>query len=238
MVKQIISIIILFFINIYTAFSNNYNWSFSGIFGHYDNAQIQRGLQIYKQVCSNCHSLNYVSFNALSDLNYSQEQINYLQNYYKANYFPKPFKNDSLAREANNGSIPPDLSNITKQRSKITINGTSGADYIANLLLGYQESTIQHTGYYNPYFYNGNYINMPPPLFNNIVEYKDGTVQTTEQYAKDVSAFLYWCANPHLVEQHEMGFGVVSFFIILIILIYNLKKQYNKNLLNKDNNFE
>lgn len=87
MVKQIISIIILFLINIYTAFSNNYNWSFSGIFGHYDNAQIQRGLQIYKQVCSNCHSLNYVSFNALSDLNYSQEQINYLQNYYKANYF-------------------------------------------------------------------------------------------------------------------------------------------------------
>lgn len=231
MVKRLIISIIIFLVRLHSVNAQHYDWSFDGLFDYYDKAQIQRGLQIYRQVCSNCHSLNYVSFNALSDLGYNQQQINYLQKQYNSNYFPAPFKTENEARFANNGSIPPDLSNIIKQRSKINFTNSSGADYITNLLLGYKDTNPNNnSSYYNPYFYNNDYINMPPPLFDNIVEYKDGTPQNTKQYAKDVSAFLYWCANPYLVEQHKMGFTVISFLIILLILLYKLKIEYSKEL--------
>lgn len=235
-IKNITITIILLLIYLNKASCETYKWSFAGFFGYYDKAQLQRGLKIYKNVCSNCHSIRYVAFDALHDLGYNNEQINYLKTHYKANYFPVPFKNDDEARDANNGSIPPDLSNIVKQRSNISISGTNGADYIVNLLIGYENSAShqQNLTYYNPNFYNGNYINMPPPLSDGIIEYKDGTEQTTMQYSKDIAAFLYWCSNPKLSSQHETGFCIISFLIVLSILLYKLKTEYDKDLSEKD----
>ncbi len=234
-IKIIINIAILL-ISINNANAENYKWSFGGFFGYYDKAQLQRGLKIYKNICANCHSIKYITFDALHDLGYNNKQINYLKTHYKANYFPVPFKNDEEARDSNNGSIPPDLSNIAKQRSYINLSGTSGADYIVNLLMGYKNSSVeqQNLSYYNPNFYNGNYINMPPPLFDGMIEYNDGTEQTAVQYSKDIAAFLYWCSNPKLSSQHETGFCIISFLVVLCILLYKLKTEYDKNLTQKD----
>lgn len=225
MVKTILLTIALSFIAMINLEAQTYKWSFAGIFGYYDEAQLQRGLEVYKAICANCHSIKYVNFNELKDLGYNQNQINYLKKTYKSDNFPSIFKNYEQAMEANNGSIPPDLSNIANQRSYIF---TNGADYIVNLLTGYKDLTTQTLPYYNPHYYNGPYINMPPPLQDNLITYTDGTNTTTKQYAKDVAAFLYWCSNPKLAKQHELGFCVISFLTVCCLLLYQLKKSYDK----------
>jgi len=212
-----------------------------------DNEQLQRGFQVYKEVCSACHSLNHVAFRDLTEIGYSQAEVKAIAAGFmvpgvdpttgEANlrpgtptdYFPKPFANDIAARAANHNAIPPDLSLITKARD-------GGPAYVYSLITGFQpippELKKQFPDfdtppglYFNPYFANLN-LAMPPPLRSNgQVEYKDGTNPTVDQMAKDVAAFLVWTAEPSLGKRHQTGFVVLGFLLFATVLAYLAKKQ-------------
>jgi ubiquinol-cytochrome c reductase cytochrome c1 subunit len=222
-------------------------WSFDGPFGMYDRAALQRGFQVYKEVCSACHSLNRVSFHALSSDNggygfFTDPQVKALAAAYKvpagpndkgevndasgspltrpgipADHFPPPFPNEQAARTANSGALPPDLSVITKARA-------GGANYVYSIITGFHQKpppgfTVLPNKYYNPYF-NGWNISMPPPLSPNQVTYADGTKATVEQMAHDVVTFLSWAAEPTLEDRHRIGFGVMLFLLAFAGLLY------------------
>lgn len=222
------------------------SFSFDGPFGRWDKQQLQRGYQVYSEVCKACHSLKYVAFRDLVALGYTEAEV-------KANAatwtvpgidpvtgeantrpgtptdnFPLAFPNDIAARAANNNAIPPDLSLMAKARHH-------GPQYIYSLLTGYQEQPAAllsrfpdaktPTGlYYNPYFANLN-LAMPPPLTDGAVTYADGTAATREQMAKDVSAFLMWTAEPQLVKRNQTGWAVLGFLIFATILAWLAKQQ-------------
>jgi ubiquinol-cytochrome c reductase cytochrome c1 subunit len=217
-----------------------------GPFGKWDRQQLQRGYQVYKEVCSACHSMKYVALRDLGQLGYSEAEVkaeaaNWTvpgidPNTGETNtrpgtptdYFPSPFANDVAARAANNNAIPPDLSLMTKARH-------DGAAYVYSLLTGYQEQPAEllrefpeaKTGtglYYNPYFANLN-IAMAPPLSDGRVTYADGTEASVDQMAKDVAAFLTWTAEPTLVKRTQTGWAVVLFLIFATVLAWLAKKQ-------------
>jgi len=215
------------------------SWPFAGVFGHFDDAAAQRGLQIYREVCSNCHSLKYISFRNLAELGYSDDEIKaiaaeaqvtdgpndqgemYQRPGRPTDTFPAPFANEQAARAANGGALPPDLSLITKARA-------GGADYVYSLLQGYREPPAGETGpagtYYNIYF-PGHWIAMPPPLSANQVTYADGTEATLEQEAADVASFLTWTAEPTLEIRKQTGLKVMLFLIVLTALFYATKRR-------------
>lgn len=242
-------------------------WSFSGPFGKYDKAQLQRGLKVYKEVCSVCHSLQYVAFRDLAGIGLSQEDIKAFAHNFQVtdgpnnegemferpavatDYFPKPFANNELAAFANNGAVPPDLSVIAKARevpdpfpgfitNLLTNYTAAGPDYIVALLTGFADPPenikIADGTNYNPYFISGNALSMAPPLFDDSVLYTDGTPQTTEQYAKDVAAFLMWTADPHMEIRKQTGFRVISFLIVLAILTFAVKRSVFEKLEKED----
>jgi ubiquinol-cytochrome c reductase cytochrome c1 subunit len=212
----------------------------NGWTGKFDRQQLQRGLQVYKEVCAACHSLKLVAFRDVKDLGYTDGQIKTLAKGFNvpsinpetgepttrpgvpADKFPSPFANDIAARAANNNSIPPDLSLMTKARH-------DGAAYVYSLLTGYQnqpaallkEFPAAKTPpglHYNPYFPNLN-LAMPAPLTQEgQVTYADGTKPTVDQMAKDVSAFLVWTAEPKLEARHTLGWAVIAFLAIFVIL--------------------
>ncbi len=220
----------------------------NGPFGKFDRAQLQRGLQVYTEVCSACHGLTRVSFGDLAALGYKEGQIKAYAgsgNFWKievpslnpetgepatrkataADHFPSPYANELAARAANNNALPPDLSLITKARE-------GGAAYVHSLLTGYQAQPAAllkqfptaktPTGlYYNPYFANLN-LAMPPPLTSEgQVSYGPGSPKpTVDQMAKDVSAFLVWTAEPKLENRHRAGLVVVIFLLIATLLGY------------------
>jgi ubiquinol-cytochrome c reductase cytochrome c1 subunit len=225
-----------------------------GPFGKFDNRQLQRGYQVYKEVCKACHSLNHVAFRDLAELGYSEAEVKAEAASWTVpgvdpntgetttrpgtptDYFPKPFANDIAARAANSGAIPPDLSLITKARE-------GGAAYVHSLITGYTDPATfknEHgkslkqefpdfaapTGtYFNPYFANLN-IKMPPPLGSDgQVAYKDGTPSTVDQMATDVAAFLVWTAEPSLGKRHQTGWPVLGFLLFATVLAYLAKKQ-------------
>jgi ubiquinol-cytochrome c reductase cytochrome c1 subunit len=219
--------------------------SSDGVFGTWDNQQLQRGYQVYKEVCAACHSLKFVAFRDLAQLGYNEAQVKALAaewtvpgvdpNTGEANtrpgmptdYFPSPYPNDIAARAANNNAIPPDLSLITKARH-------DGSAYLHSLLVGYQEQPAElvekfpdsKTGvglYYNPYFANLN-LAMPPPLSDGQVTYADGTEATVDQMSQDVSAFLTWTAEPAMVKRKETGWAVLGFLIFATVLAWFAKK--------------
>lgn len=233
-------------------------WSFSGPFGVYDKAQLQRGLKVYKEVCSACHSLKYVSFRDLKALGYNNEQIKVFASGYEINdgpnnegemferkglptdYFPSPFANIEAAKFANNGAVPSDLSLMAKARAvsrpfpafiaDIFTNYTAaGPDYITALLTGYRDAPegadVPEGNWYNPYFNSGSLLAMAPPLSDNVVVYDDGTDETVENYAKDVSAFLMWSADPHMETRKKTGFRVILFLIVFAGLTYAIKRR-------------
>jgi ubiquinol-cytochrome c reductase cytochrome c1 subunit len=222
-------------------------WSFDGPFGMYDRAALQRGFQVYKEVCSACHSLNRVAFAAMSSDNNSSgfftgPQVKALAAAYKvpagpndkgetvdangtalmrpgipADHFPPPFPNEQAARTANSGALPPDLSVIVKARA-------GGADYVYSVVTGFHQKPpggfkVLPNKYYNPYF-NGWNISMPPPLSPNQVTYSDGTKATVEQMAHDVVTFLSWAAEPTLEDRHRIGFGVTLFLLAFAGLLF------------------
>jgi ubiquinol-cytochrome c reductase cytochrome c1 subunit len=212
-----------------------------GPLGKFDRAQLQRGFQVYKEVCAACHGLGLVAFRNLEDLGYNEPEVKAIADQWQievpdinpetgeaatrkalpADRFPQPYANEVAARAANNNAMPPDLSLITKARE-------GGAAYLYSLLTGYQnppanlppESRPGQGLHYNPYFPNLN-IAMPPPLVaDGQVTYADGTNATVDQMAKDVSAFLVWTAEPKLENRRAAGFAVLAFLIIATILAY------------------
>ncbi|QNA84785.1 cytochrome c1 [Sphingomonas sp. So64.6b] len=208
-----------------------------GVFGKFDERQLQRGLQVYKEVCSACHSLRLVSFRDLEGIGYNEAQVkNFAAGFdtiptvnpdtgeastrkgIPSDRFPSPFANDVAARAANNNAIPPDLSLMTKARH-------DGSAYVYSLLTGFQnqpakllkefpDSKTPPGLHYNPYFANLNLAMAPPLTSEGQVAYLDGTRPTVDQMAKDVSAFLTWTAEPKLQARRQTGFAVIIFLLI------------------------
>lgn len=219
-------------------------FSFEGPFGTYDKASLQRGLQVYRQVCAACHSLKRVAYRNLEDIGYSEDQIKTIAGEVTimdgpndegemferpgrpADRFKSPFANDKAAAAANGSALPPDLSLITKARH-------GGADYVYSVLTGYAEPPegveIAEGKHYNKAM-DGNVIAMAPPLSDGLVTYEDGTPQVTAQYAKDVSAFLTWAAEPEMEQRKKMGVKVLMFLVIFAGIMYAVKRQIWKNV--------
>ena len=218
------------------------NWSFSGIFGTFDRASLQRGYQVYTEVCAGCHSIQHLSYRNLSEKGgpeFSEEEVKAIafqfevedgpnsdgEMFYRpaklSDKFAKPYPNIEASTAANGGAYPPDMSVLAKARS-------GGADYIYSLLLGYEEAPnnfeLDDGVYYNKYM-PGNKIKMSEPILDGSVEYLDGTSSTKEQIAKDVTTFLVWASEPHLEAQHKMGFKVIIYLIILVTLVYMSKQK-------------
>ncbi len=219
------------------------SFSFAGPAGKYDQQQLQRGFQVYKEVCSACHSLKYVAFRDLQGIGFSEAEVKAIAKGWPletpsidpatgevstrkpepADRFPMPFANDVAARAANNNAVPPDQSLIVKARE-------DGPHYIYSLLTGYQEQPASLLKkypdvktpeglYYNPYFRNLN-LAMAPPLTDGQVSYADGTKATVDQMAKDVVAFLMWTAEPKLETRHKVGWASMVYLIIFTGLAY------------------
>ncbi|NII56956.1 cytochrome c1 [Sphingomonas aerolata] len=210
----------------------------NGVFGKFDRRQLQRGFQVYKEVCSACHSLRLVSFRDLQKIGYSEPEVKAIANQWvieqptinpetgeaatrkniPSDRFPSPFANEVAARGANNNALPPDLSLITKAREE-------GTAYVHSLLTGYTDQPAALLKqfpdiktpeglYYNPYFANLN-IAMPPPITaDDQVAYADGTKATKEQMSADVSAFLTWTAEPNLESRHAVGVASILFILV------------------------
>jgi len=209
-------------------------WSFDGFTGTYDKAAVVRGLEVYRQVCATCHSLNYVAFRNLLDLGYSEGQVKAIAASYQipaidengdptekpgtlTDYFPNPYANENAAKAVHNGKVPPDLSLMAKARE-------GGPDYIYSLLTGFQDPPadfvpLAKTTTYNPYF-EGWEIGMAAPLYEGATTYSDGTTATIEQMAFDVSNFLMWAAEPKLEARHEMGLKVFLFTLAMTIFFF------------------
>ncbi len=214
------------------------NWSFSGILGTFDRASQQRGLQVYKEVCSGCHGMRLLAYRNLKSIGYNDDEIKAFAAENSVNTinddgeiveraarpsdkFVSPYPNDKAARAANGGAYPPDLSLIVKARP-------DGANYLHALLTGYvdapAEKKVPDGMYYNKY-YSGNLIGMPQPLYDDGVEYADGTKATPDQMAKDVTAFLAWASEPEMEERKQLGITVILFLLVLTTLSYFAMKQ-------------
>ena len=222
------------------------DWSFKGLFGKFDRGSLQRGYQVYKEVCAGCHSMKYLSYRNLSEEGgpeFTIEEAKAIAASFEvidgpnsdgemftrpaklSDKFIKPFENVKAAQAANGGAYPPDMSVLAKARS-------GGVDYIYSVLLGYEDPpsgvNLDDGVYYNKYMY-GNNIKMSQPLMDDAVEYNDGTKATEEQMAKDVTTFLMWAAEPHLEARHKMGFKAILYLIILTILVYfSMKKIWSR----------
>ncbi len=217
------------------------DWSFEGIFGTFDRASLQRGYQVYQDVCAGCHSVQHLSYRNLSEKGgpeFLPEEAKAIAAQFEvtdgpnedgemftrpgrlSDKFVKPFPNVKAAAAANGGAYPPDMSVLAKARK-------GGADYIYSLLMGYEEAPagyeLDDGVYYNKYM-PGNKIKMAEPISDGIVEYADGTETSKAQIARDVTAFLVWAADPHLETRHKMGFKVFFYLIVLLALVY-LSKQ-------------
>lgn len=234
------------------------DWSFGGPFGVWDIGQLQRGLKIYTEVCSACHSLDLVAYRNLSELGYSEDQIKAYAAEFEvtdgpdeegemferparpADMFVGPFDNKQAAKAANNGAEPPDFSLLAKSRVPLrgfpnylfdvfTMYAENGPDYIYSLLTGYTDppasTEVPENAHYNPYFMAGSALAMAAPLSDGLIEYEDGKPETIDQYAKDVTAFMMWAAEPHLVVRKAMGFKVMIFLLIFAGLLYFTKKR-------------
>lgn len=214
-------------------------FSFQGPFGTYDRAELQRGFQVYTEVCSACHALKYFAFRNLMDIGFDESQAKAIAAEYEvtdgpdaegemferpgilADRLPPAFANDNAARAANNGALPPDLSLIVKAR-------TGGEDYLYSLLIGYEDppadTEVGEGMSYNPYF-GGAQIAMPPPLVEDGVEYTDGKAASVDQMARDVSTFLAWASEPDMEARKQMGLKVMIFLVLLTVLLYMVKRK-------------
>ena len=215
------------------------DWGFQGIFGAFDQPQLRRGYQVYREVCAACHAMRLMFYRNLVQIGFSEEQAKAMAAEAditdgpdeEGEMFERPgklsdrfvsaFANDNAAKAANAGALPPDLSLIAK-------NQAFGPDYVAGLLVGYADAPegfeVSETQYYNKYF-AGHRIAMPPPLDDGLVEYADGTEATVDQMAVDVSAFLAFAAEPHAEARHRLGVRVLIFLLVLTGLLYAIKRK-------------
>lgn len=216
-------------------------WSWNGLFGTYDKASLQRGYQVYKEVCSACHSMKLVAYRNLQEIGLSEEQVKEIAASYQvtdgpndegemfqrpaklSDRFVSPFANEKAARFSNNGALPPDLSLIAKARIQ-------GPDYLYALLTGYveppagKEKDIAPGMTWNAAF-PGNQIAMPAIVNDDTVAYADGTKATKEQIAHDVVSFLNWAAEPELPARKSMGLKALIFLGVLTAMLYALKRK-------------
>ena len=242
-ILKLISIIILFCVtsaSVISAEKVEYlktDWTFKGLFGKFDRASLQRGYQVYTEVCAACHSMKYLSYRNLSEKGgpeFSVAQAKAIAASFEvtdgpnsdgemfsrpgklSDKFVMPYENIKAAEAANGGAYPPDMSVLVKARG-------GGVDYIYSLLQGYEEAPsgiiLDEGVHYNKYMY-GNKIKMSAPLSDGIIEYSDGTNASVEQMSKDVTTFLMWAAEPSLEARHQMGFKAIVYLIILTILVY------------------
>ncbi|KAK4051992.1 cytochrome c1 [Microbotryomycetes sp. JL221] len=216
-----------------------YPWAHRGVFETFDHAAIRRGYQVYREVCSTCHSLDRIAWRNLVGVSHTvteaktmAEEVEYedgpdangemFQRPGKlADYMPPPYANEEAARSGNAGALPPDLSLIVKARH-------GGADYINALLTGYVDPPagveIREGLNYNPYF-PGGAIGMARVLYDGLVEYEDGTPATTSQMAKDVVTFLSWAAEPEHDQRKKMGMQATIILSALLALSIVTKRQ-------------
>lgn len=220
-------------------------WEFEGFFGRFDKASIQRGYQVYKEVCSACHSLKFMSYRNLQDIGFSEDEVKYIASEYlvtdgpnddgemfdrpglPSDKFVSPYPNEQSARSANGGAYPPDLSLIIKARH-------DGPNYVYSLLNGYREAPegfeLASGKNYNLYF-EGRQISMPSPINeDNQIEYKDGTVATKEQMIIDVINFLQYASEPETEHRKKMGIRTMIFLSILLVLLVLAKRAIWKNV--------
>ena len=222
------------------------NWSFKELTGKFDRASLQRGFQVYKEVCASCHSMQYLSYRNLGEPGgpeFTQEEVKaiaasveiedgpdsqgemFTRTGKPSDKFKSPYPNVEASTAANGGAYPPDMSVLVKARP-------GGADYMYSVLMGYEEPPagmkLDDGVYYNKYMI-GQKIKMASPLSEGIVEYSDGTEATMDQMAKDVTTFLAWAAEPELEERHRVGFKVIIYLILLTILVYlSMKKIWSR----------
>ena len=222
------------------------NWSFKELTGKFDRASLQRGFQVYKEVCASCHSMQYLSYRNLGEPGgpeFTQEEVKAIAASVEiedgpdsqgemftrpgkpSDKFKSPYPNVQASTAANGGAYPPDMSVLVKARP-------GGADYMYSVLMGYEEPPagmkLDDGVYYNKYMI-GQKIKMASPLSDGIVEYSDGTEATMDQMAKDVTTFLAWAAEPELEVRHKLGIKVIIYLILLTVLVYlSMKKIWSR----------
>ncbi|KAM3840777.1 cytochrome c1, heme protein, mitochondrial [Vipera latastei] len=216
----------------------SYPWGHGGFLTALDHSSVRRGYQVYKQVCSACHSMEYLSFRNLVNATHTEEEAKalaeevevqdgpnengemYMRSGKLFDRFPDPYPNSEAARAANNGALPPDLTLILKARH-------GGEDYVYSLLTGYCDPpagvTMREGLYYNPYF-PGQAIAMAPPIYNDILEYEDGTPATMSQVAKDVCTFLRWAGEPEFDDRKRLGLKTILIASVAIPFVYLMTK--------------
>lgn len=222
-------------------------WGFKGFFGSFDQAQLKRGYQVYKDICAGCHSMNLVYYRDLQDIGFTEDEVQgfaaevqvqdgpndagemFERPGRASDLFKAPFPNEQAARAANNGALPLDLSLIAKSRAGAGFLGHDGADYIYSLLTGYEETppegvTLGPNMHYNHAF-KGHQIAMPPPLSDGSVTYADGTEATLDQQARDIATFMTWTAEGNLEQRHRTGIKAILFLVIFTLLVYATKRR-------------
>jgi ubiquinol-cytochrome c reductase cytochrome c1 subunit len=249
-IKLLVTILIttFFFGKAYPSSKNflKVDWSFAGLTGKFERDSLQRGYQVYKEVCSSCHSMKYLSYRNLGQKGgpeFTIEEVKAIAASYDvedgpnsegemferpgrpSDHFVNPYPNDNAAIAANGGAYPPDMSVLVKARP-------GGANYIYSILMGYEEKpagfVLDEGVYYNKYM-DGNKIKMMSPLSDDLIEYTDGTNATQAQMAKDVTTFLTWAAEPHLEARHRTGTKVLIYLILLATLVYfSMKKIWSR----------
>ena len=196
----------------------SYSWPHTGVTTTYDYAAVRRGFSVYKQVCSACHSMKFLSFRHLINVTHTEAEVKEMAAEYEIEHdapneqgemymrarttndnFPAPYPNEIAARLGNNGALPPDLSLIRNARTH-EMDFHYGEDYIFHLLTGYMDPPagveVAEGMHYNPYF-KGGAIGMGAPLYPEIIQYDDGTPATLSQLASDVCQFLTWSSMKH-----------------------------------------
>ncbi|BCI68666.1 cytochrome c1 [Acetobacter aceti] len=216
------------------------HWSFEGPLGNFDLAAVQRGYLVYEQVCSSCHGMKHVQFRDLEGMGLDAEAVKTIASGYQIqdgrdlsgvpkyrhglpdDAFPTPVKPAGVPE----GVVPPD-------QSRLTVVYPGGPDRIYALLTGYGPApagvTLPSGQFYNR-FASGRMIAMKPPLRGGEVHYPDGTSATVEQEARDVTTFLAWVAQPHLVDRHRTGVRVLVYLLCLAILLFILKRRIWSNV--------
>jgi ubiquinol-cytochrome c reductase cytochrome c1 subunit len=220
-------------------------WNFDGFFGSIDKASAQRGFQVYKEICSSCHSLKLASYRNLEGIGFSPEEVKSIAAGYlvqdgpddegemferaglPSDRFVGPYANDNQARASNGGALPPDLSLIIKARH-------DGANYVYSLLTGYEKApdgfVLAEGKNYNPYF-EGRQIAMPAPITDDAqIDYMDGTYATKEQMIADVVNFLQYVAEPEMERRKKMGLRTMIFLGLLFVILLAAKRAVWKDV--------